>query len=53
MDRNDPLRNMRRVEIDQITQAYFSEGAIGDTTIEAIDYREGVDPIRAMIRAPR
>lgn len=45
MTRNDPLRNMRfRVEIDQITQAYFSEVAIGETTTEAIDYREGIDP---------
>jgi phage tail-like protein len=33
-----------RVEIDQITQAFFSEVAIGETTHEAIDYREGVDP---------
>lgn len=45
MARNDPLRNMRfRVEIDQITQGFFSEVAIGETTTEAIDYREGVDP---------
>lgn len=45
MARNDPLRNMRfRVEIDQVTQAYFSEVAIGETTNEAIDYREGTDP---------
>ena len=45
MARNDPIRNMRfRVEIDQITQAYFSEVAIGETTNEAIDYREGIDP---------
>lgn len=45
MARNDPLRNMRfRVEIDQITQAFFSEVAIGETTTEAIDYREGNEP---------
>lgn len=45
MARNDPLRNMRfRVEIDQITQAFFSEVAIGDTTTEAIDYREATEP---------
>ena len=42
MARNDPLRNFRfRVEIDQITQAFFSEVAIGETTNEPIDYREG------------
>lgn len=45
MARNDPLRNMRfRVEIDQITQAFFSEVAVGESTNEAIDYREGTDP---------
>ena len=45
MARNDPLRNFRfRVEIDQITQAFFSEAAIGETTNEPIDYREGIDP---------
>lgn len=45
MPRNDPLRNMRfRVEIDQITQGFFSEVAIGETTTEAIDYRVGSDP---------
>jgi len=45
MARNDPLRNMRfRVDINQITQAYFSEVMIGETTTEAIDYREGIDP---------
>ena len=45
MARNDPLRNFRfRLEIDQITQGYFSEVAIGETTTEAIDYRVGSDP---------
>jgi phage tail-like protein len=45
MARNDPLRNFRyRLEIDSITQAGFSEAAIAETMIEAIDYREGTDP---------
>jgi phage tail-like protein len=45
MPRNDPLRNFRfRLEIDQITQGYFSEVTIGETTTEPIDYREGTDP---------
>ena len=45
MARNDPLRNFRfRLEIDSITQAGFSEVAIGETTIDAVDYREGTDP---------
>jgi phage tail-like protein len=45
MARNDPLRNFRfRLEIDNITQAGFSEVAIAETTIEAVDYREGTDP---------
>jgi phage tail-like protein len=45
MARVDPLRNFRyRLEIDNITQAGFSEVAIAETTIEAIDYREGTDP---------
>lgn len=45
MARIDPLRNFRyRLEIDNITQAGFSEVAIAETTIEAIDYREGTDP---------
>ena len=45
MARNDPLRNFRyRLEIDNITQAGFSEVAIAETTIDAVDYREGTDP---------
>jgi phage tail-like protein len=45
MARNDPLRNFRyRLEIDGITQANFSEVAIAETTIDAVDYREGTDP---------
>lgn len=45
MERNDPLRNFRfLLEIDNITRAGFSEVAIAETTIEAVDYREGTDP---------
>ncbi|NOT63599.1 MAG: phage tail protein [Acidobacteria bacterium] len=45
MARNDPLRNFRfRLEIDNITQAGFSDVAIAETTIDAVDYREGNDP---------
>src|SRR5688572_1825485 len=45
MTRNDPLRNFRyRLEIDNITQAGFSEVAIAETTIDAVDYRVGTDP---------
>jgi phage tail-like protein len=44
MARNDPLRNFRyRLEIDSIAQAGFSEVAIAETTIDAVDYREGTD----------
>jgi phage tail-like protein len=43
--RNDPLRNFRfRLEIDSITQGYFSEVNIGDSSTDPIDYREGTDP---------
>jgi len=45
MPRIDPLRNFRyRLEIDSITQAGFSEVMIAETTIDAVDYREGTDP---------
>ena len=45
MARIDPLRNFRyRLEIDSITQAGFSEVMIAETTIDAVDYREGTDP---------
>lgn len=45
MARNDPLRNFRyKVEIEGITQGGFSEVAVGETTIDAVDYREGIDP---------
>ena len=45
MARIDPLRNFRyRLEIDSIAQAGFSEVMIAETTIDAIDYREGADP---------
>ncbi|WP_309139785.1 phage tail protein [Siccirubricoccus sp. G192] len=33
-----------RLEIDGITQAGFSEVAIGETTTDAVDYREGNEP---------
>lgn len=42
MARQDPLRNFRyRLEIDGITQAGFSEVAIGDLSTDPIEYREG------------
>jgi phage tail-like protein len=45
MARKDPLRNFRfRLEIDGITQGNFSEATIGETTTDAVDYREGTDP---------
>ncbi|HEV8209505.1 MAG TPA: phage tail protein [Vicinamibacterales bacterium] len=45
MARIDPLRNFRyRLEIDSIAQAGFSEVMIAETTIDAVDYREGTDP---------
>jgi phage tail-like protein len=45
MARNDPLRNFRfRLEIDNLAIAGFSEVAIAETTVEAVDYREGTDP---------
>ena len=45
MARKDPLRNFRfRVDIEGITQANFSEVTIGDSTTDAVDYREGTDP---------
>ena len=45
MARNDPLRNFRfRLEIDNLAIAGFSEVGIGETMVEAIDYREGTDP---------
>lgn len=45
MARIDPLRNFRyRLEVDNIAQAGFSEVAIAETTIDAVDYREGNDP---------
>lgn len=46
MARNDPLRNFRfRLEIAGIQQASFSEVAIGETTTDAVDYREGNEPM--------
>jgi len=45
MARDDPYRNFKfRVEIDGVAEAHFSEVAIGETTTEAIDYREGTEP---------
>jgi phage tail-like protein len=45
MARQDPLANFRfRLEIDGIQSAGFSEVAIGPTTTEVIEYREGTDP---------
>jgi len=44
MARIDPLRNFRyRLEIDSIAQAGFSEVMIAETSIDAVDYREGTD----------
>jgi len=43
-DRKDPFRNFRfRVEIDGITQAGFTEVTIPDSSVDAIEYREGTD----------
>ena len=45
MARRDPLGNFRfRLEIDGLQTVSFSEVAIGPTTIEVIEYREGTDP---------
>ena len=45
MARHDPLRNFRyRLEIDNLQVAGFSEVAIGATSTDVIDYREGTDP---------
>jgi phage tail-like protein len=47
MTRQDPYRNFRfRVEIDGVQIAGFSEVAIGATTTDVIEYREGTDPSR-------
>jgi phage tail-like protein len=46
MARTDPVRNFRfRLEIDGLQAAAFSEAMIAETTTEAIDYREGSDPM--------
>jgi phage tail-like protein len=45
MARKDPLRNFRfKLEIDGITQGNFSEVAIGETSSDVVDYREGNEP---------
>lgn len=42
----NPFKNFRfRVEIDNITSAAFSEATIADSTTDAIEYREGNDPL--------
>jgi phage tail-like protein len=42
MARQDPLRDFRyRLEIDGIEQAGFAEVAIGDSSADPIEYREG------------
>jgi len=44
-DRIDPFMNFRfRVEIDGIQQAGFSDVTGFDSSIEAVEYREGTDP---------
>ena len=44
MARNDPYRSFRyRIEIGGIQQAGFSECTFGDTSTEAVEYREGTD----------
>ena len=44
-DRIDPFMNFRfRVEIDGIQQAGFSDATGFESTIQAVDYREGIDP---------
>jgi len=46
MARQDPLTNFRfRLEIDGLAVAGFSEVSIGEATTDAIDYREGTDPL--------
>jgi phage tail-like protein len=42
--RNDPYLNFRfKVQIDGIQVAGFSDATIGDTSTEAVEYREGTD----------
>lgn len=46
MERTDPLRNFRvRLEIDNITQAGFSEVAIGETTVDPVEYAKVATPV--------
>jgi phage tail-like protein len=43
--RNDPYRSFRfRIEIEGIEQAAFNECTFGDSSIEAVEYRDGIDP---------
>jgi phage tail-like protein len=46
--RADPIRNFRfQLEIDNVKRAGFSEVAVAEATIEAVEYREGIDPPHA------
>ncbi len=45
-DRTDPYRNFRfRLEIEGIVQAGFTEVSAMEAEIDAVEYREGTDPI--------
>jgi len=45
MDRIDQILNFRfSLEFDGVLEAAFSEVAIAESTIDAVDYREGEDP---------
>lgn len=42
----NPFKNFRfKVEIDNLLSAAFSEATVADSTTDAIDYREGTDPL--------
>lgn len=41
-----PTKFRFRLEIDGVAQAAFSEAAAGETTLDAIDYREGDEALR-------
>lgn len=44
-ERIDPLRNFRfRLEIGNLKAADFAEVAIGEATVDVVDYRVGTDP---------
>ena len=45
-DRVDPYRNSQfRLEIQGIVQAGFAEVSVPDSTSDAVEYREGTDPL--------